>query len=82
MDVVSGPDRRAKTRAAIEALRGDDEVIVIQRTAGSWAADDSAFVPGYWTISTAGHNTTHRRYELDAEIMLSVLMRQQERDMP
>jgi hypothetical protein len=72
---MSGPDRRALRRAAIEALRGDPEVIVIQRRAG---ADQ----PGEWTISTAGHNTRHTRYGLDAEIMLSVLMRQQERDMP
>jgi hypothetical protein len=62
---------------AIDLLRDEPEVIVIRRQ-----PTNGPSVRGHWVISTAEHNTHHSSIDLDAELMIKVLMRQQEKDMP
>lgn len=62
---------------AIDLLRDEPEVIVIRRQ-----PTNGSGVHGHWVISTAGHTTHHHGIDLDAEIMIKVLMRQQEEAMP
>ena len=72
------PHSRARVMFdALEQLRDEPEVITIRRqpTRGT-------DVRGHWVIETAGHSTGHERIEMDAEIMINVLMRAQERDLP
>lgn len=63
---------------ALEQLRDEPEVITIRRCPSS--AD--GVVRGYWEVQTAGHCTGHSHIDLDAELMIKVLMRGQEKEMP
>lgn len=73
----TGTARAVRSSDAINALRDDPEVIVIRRRATT--ADG---IPGDWTIFTARHNTIHHTIDLDALLMVKVLMTQQEKDLP
>jgi hypothetical protein len=76
--MITPRGRRAlRSSDAINVLRDDPEVIVIRRRPTTHDG-----IPGEWTVSTAGHNTTHRTIDLDALLMVKVLMTQQEKDLP
>lgn len=62
---------------ALDQLRDEPEVIVIRRQ-----PTNGLDVRGHWVISPVGHNSHHWHIDLDALLMVKVLMEQQEREMP
>lgn len=72
---------RSRSRAAVmfdalELLADNPEVIVIRRQS------TNGDVQPHWRVSTAGHSTTHRAIDVDALLVVRILMEQQERELP